>query len=228
VLLSTFNDKHAGPERGASTLYIDGGMEYQKAGAMPLTDAQFIENRRFEIEEICRWFGVPLHLVQDTSQANYAISYEASKNFVEHTLRPLAVLMEQEANVRLFGLRSQGSVYSRMNLSGLLRADPRTRGEYYRSLINSGVMSINEVRELEELNSIGADGDSHLAQLNMTTLEHIVDGDNMKAEAAPPAAPAEPASEPEADTPAEPVAAPADNVIHPSREWARGLRELAQ
>jgi len=190
---------------------------------MPMTDAQFIENRRFEIEEVCRWYGVPLHLVQDTSQANYAISYEASKNFVEHTLRPLAVLMEQEANVRLFGLRSQGSVYSRMNLSGLLRADPRTRGEYYRSLINSGVMSINEVRELEELNSIGATGDEHYMQLAMTTLEHIADGDNMKAAASPAPAAAEPAAEPETPETPEPKA-PEDNIITPSRQWVRDLR----
>ena len=150
--------------------------------------------------------------------------------FRSHTLRPLAVLMEQEANVRLFGLRSQGSVYSRMNLAGLLRADPRTRGEYYRSLINSGVMSINEVRELEELNSIGSDGDSHLAQLNMSTLEHIVAGDNMKALASPPPADsAEPDATPESDAAEEQgTPKPADNVIHPSREWARGLnREQA-
>src|SRR6185436_8648081 len=102
-----------------------------------------------------------------------------SKNFAEHTLRPLAVLMEQEANVRLFGARTQGAMYSRMNLAGLLRADPRTRGEYYRSLINAGVMSINEVRELEELNSIGPDGDEHYIQLNMTTLGRVAEGENV-------------------------------------------------
>jgi ribosomal protein L12E/L44/L45/RPP1/RPP2 len=117
-----------------------------------------------------------------------------------------------------------------MNLAGLLRADPRTRGEYYRSLINAGIMSINEVRELEELNSIGATGDEHYMQLAMTTLEHIADGDNMKAAASPPsAAPAEADAAPESDATGEPATPkPADNVIHPSREWARGLnREQA-
>lgn len=179
AMLSEFNNKYAGPDRAAKTFYIDAGMEYQKAGTMSMTDAQFLENRRFSVQEIARWFGVPLHLLQDLTESNYAISYESSKNFVEHTLRPIAVLQEQEANTRLFGARSQSAVYSRMNLSALMRADPKTRGEWYRSLINAGVMSINEVRELEELNSIGPDGDEHYMQLNMTTLEQIAEGANV-------------------------------------------------
>ncbi len=172
ILLDSFNKTYAGPDRSHKTLYLDAGMTY-KPIALPLADAQFLETRRYQIEEIARWYGVPLHLLNDLTNANYAISYEASKNFVEHTLRPLCVLAEQEANIRLFGTRVQGQIYSRMNLNGLMRADPKTRGEYYRSLINSGVMSINEVRELEELNHIGPDGDQHYLQLNMTTISRI-------------------------------------------------------
>lgn len=180
VLLDSFNEQYAGPARAGKWVYVDGGMKATPGGGMPMTDAQFIENRRNQIQEIARWFGVPLHLLQDMTDANYAISYEASKNFVEHTLRPIAVMCEQEANVRLFGARSQSAVYSRMNLSSLMRADPRTRGEWYRSLVNAGIMSINEVRELEELNSIGPDGDEHYMQLNMTTVEKIASGDSLK------------------------------------------------
>jgi HK97 family phage portal protein len=196
MLLDTFNNTYAGPDRAQKTLYVDGGIEY-KPVSLPLADAQFLETRRFQVEEIARWFGVPLHLLQDLSDANYAISYEASKNFVEHTLRPIAVLAEQEANVRLFGLRSQGTIYSRINLSGLMRADPRTRGEYYRSMVNAGVMSINEVRELEELNSIGSDGDEHYMQLNMTTVKRIAEGESVKPPAAAPAPAAEDEPQPE-------------------------------
>jgi HK97 family phage portal protein len=194
VLLKSFDEKYGGPSNAGKTKFLENGWEYQDIKSMPLVDLEFILNRRFQGEEVCRWFDTPLHLVQDTSQANYAVSYEATKNFVEHTLRPLAVLMEQEANIRLFGMRSQGAVYSRMNLAGLLRADPATRGEYYRALINAGVMSINEVRELEELNSIGSDGNEHYIQLNMTTVKRVAEGENMPKEAppAPPPVPAEP------------------------------------
>lgn len=219
TLLSTFNEAYAGPDRAQKTLYVDGGIEYRPL-SLPLADAQFLETRRFQIEEIARWFGVPLHLLQDLSDANYAISYEASKNFVEHTLRPIAVLAEQEANVRLFGMRAQGTTYSRINLAGLMRADPRTRGEYYRSMVNAGVMSINEVRELEELNSIGSDGDEHYLQVNMTTVERIAKGQTTQAQTAPPAAAPEREDEDEGE-PTQP-----DNVIRrQALEWSRARRE---
>jgi HK97 family phage portal protein len=204
-LLQSFDERYAGPDKASKTYYVDGGMEYAKAGAMPLGDAQFIENRIFQIREIARWYGVPLHLLQDLAEANYAISFESSKNFVEHTLRPIAVLMEQEANVRLFGQRSQNNIYSRMNLSALMRADPKMRGEWYRALVNSGVMSINEVRELEELNSIGPLGDDRYMQINMTTIERVADGATVGGGVAGPVA------EPN-DAPADPAPQP-DNVI---------------
>jgi hypothetical protein len=113
------------------------------------------------------------------TESNYAISYTADKNFVEHTLRPIATLMEQEANIQLFGARARGTVYSRMNLRALMRGDPKVRGEWYKAMVNAGVMSINEVRELEELNAIGPEGDEHYLQTSMTTLGRIADGSNV-------------------------------------------------
>jgi HK97 family phage portal protein len=220
VLLEEFNAKYTGPDRAHKTLYLDGGMEYEH-GAMPLKDAEFVSTRRFQVEEIARWYGVPPHLLQDLSEANYAVSYEASKNFVEHTLRPLCVLMEQEANLRLFGYRAQGAVYSRINLAGLMRADPRTRGEYYRSLINAGVMSINEVRELEEMNSIGEAGDEHYLQSNMSTLAKIAAFGGQQPQPEPEE---EEQDDQEQDEPNEP-----ENVIRRDalNWWRGGGREIA-
>lgn len=178
ALLKTFNEEHQGPDRARKTLYLDAGMEYTPL-SIPLSDAEFMASRHFAIEEICRWFGVPQHLVQMLTETNYAISYSADKNFVEHTLRPIATLMEQEANIRLFGARAAGSIYSKINLSALMRGDPKVRGEWYKSMINAGVMSINEVRELEELNAIGDEGDEHYLQTSMTTLTRIAEGTNI-------------------------------------------------
>lgn len=206
TLLKSFNEEHAGPDRARKTLYLDAGMEYKQL-TIPLSDAQFLETRRFQVEEICRWFGVPQHLVQMLTESNYAISYTADKNFVEHTLRPIAVLMEQEANLRLFGAKARGTIYSRLNLSALMRGDPKVRGEWYKAMVNAGVMSINEVRALEELNSIGPEGDEHYLQTSMTTLGRIAEGSNITQPAA--AAPAAPETAP-AEEPATP---PEENVI---------------
>jgi HK97 family phage portal protein len=183
TLLKSFNEEHAGPgprEEDALPRRRHG----VQAATLPLSDAQFLETRRFQVEEICRWFGVPQHLVQMLTESNYAISYTADKNFVEHTLRPIAVLMEQEANLRLFGARARGTIYSRLNLSALMRGDPKVRGEWYKAMVNAGVMSINEVRALEELNSIGPEGDEHYLQTSMTTLGRIAEGSNITQPAA--------------------------------------------
>jgi len=230
TLMQTFNEKFAGPDRARKTLYLDAGMEYRSL-PMQLADAQFLETRRFQVEEICRWFGVPQHLVQMLTESNYAISYTADKNFVEHTLRPIATLLEQEANIRLFGVRASGNVYTRMNLSALMRGDPKIRGEWYKAMINAGVMSINEVRELEELNSIGSEGDEHYLQTSMTTLGRIADGTNVSRPAALPA-PGDPSA------PAEPQAkarkprkrkAKIENVIRRDALawWKNGGKEIA-
>jgi HK97 family phage portal protein len=197
LLLTEFNQKYGGPDKASKTLYLDNGMEYKTTGPT-MSDAAYIESRRFQVAEVARWFGVPLHLLNELADANYAISYEASKNFVEHTLRPIAVAFEQEANLKLIGAASQRQVYTRINLNGLLRGDPQTRAEYYRAMVNAGVMSINEVRALEELNAIGDEGDAHYLQMNMTTLERIEEGENLKRATAPARAPA--AEEPEEST----------------------------
>lgn len=208
-LLADFNDKYAGPARARKTVLLDAGMKFEPQ-AMPLTDAQYIETKRALVEDVCRWFGVPQHLVQMLIETNYAISYTADKNFVEHTLRPIATLMEQEANLRLFGARSRGAIYSKINLNALMRGDPKVRGEWYKAMVNAGVMSINEVRALEELNSIGAEGDEHYLQTSMTTLGRIADGTNV----------AKPAADPAADPNADPAAAPGArlNAAPPPKE----------
>lgn len=230
ILLKSFDDRYGGAQSVWKTGYVDGGMEYERPLVMSMTDQQFLDNRRFGIQEIGRWYGVPLHLLMDLTESNYAVSYEGSKNFVEHTLRPIAVLCEQEANTTLFGSRSQSNVYSRMNLSALMRGDPKVRGQYYRWLIDGGIMSINEVRELEELNTIGPAGDQHYLQLNMTTIDRIAAGDNA-ASASPSAAPNKLAADtPPSDSPpgGDPVPDHTDNVIRrEALAWWRQQQEQA-
>jgi hypothetical protein len=129
------------------------------------------------------------------------------------------VLMEQEANIRLFGERSRGAVYSRINLRALMRGSPKEQSEWYRTMVNAGIMTINEVRELEELNAIGAEGNEHYLQTAMTTVKRIADGENVAATAAPV----------EAESPAEEPPAEPENVIRRIALdwWKTGGREIA-
>jgi HK97 family phage portal protein len=167
------NDKHSGPDKAFRVKVAPKDTKVHQM-SMPLVDAQFMASREFGVTEICRWYGVPPHKVADlTRSTNNNIEHQGIE-FVQDAIVPWAVRLEQEANIKLFGARAQGRVYTKLMINGLQRGDSKARAEWYRTMTQIGAMSINEVRELEELNSI-PDGDKHLVQLNQTTLERLVE-----------------------------------------------------
>lgn len=175
-----YNDKHGGPDKAFKVKVAPAGTKVHPMG-MPMTDAQFIESRGFSVTAAARWLGVPPHKIADlTRSTNNNIEHQGIE-FVTDAIVPWAVRLEQEANVKLFGARAQGRVYTKLAVSALMRGDSKARAEFYRVLVQIGAMSINEVRELEELNGIGQAGDAHLVQINQTTLEWLVDNPGTKA-----------------------------------------------
>lgn len=196
------NARHRGPDKAFGVRVVASGMKYTQVG-MPLTDAQFIESRRFAVTEVARWFRVPPHKVADLERSTNNNIEHQSIEFVTDCIVPWVTRLEQEANVKLFGVRAQGSVYTKLAINALMRGDAKSRAEFYRTMTQIGAMSINEVRAFEEMNGIGDDGDKHLVQLNQTTLEKLV-ADPPDAKPAAPAG-AAPASDPSPDNhPAEP------------------------
>jgi len=170
------NGKHGGPDKAFRVRVMAAGMKYTNT-SMPMTDAQFLESRKFSVNEIARWFRVPPHKIADLERStNNNIEHQGIE-FVSSTLLPWLNRLEQEANTKLIGYRAQGSVYTKLNVNALMRADSKSRAEFYRTMTQIGAMSINEVRALEELNGIGEDGDAMLVQLNQTTLERLVEGE---------------------------------------------------
>jgi HK97 family phage portal protein len=167
------NGKHTGPDKAFKVRVVPLGMKYTNT-SMPMTDAQFIESRKFSVTEVARWYRVPPHKIADLDRStNNNIEHQAIE-FVTDTIVPWVTRLEQEVNVKLFGARAVGTVYTKMPLNALMRGDAKSRAEFYRTMTQIGAMSINEVRALEELNSIGDPGDEHLVQLNQTTLERLV------------------------------------------------------
>jgi len=198
------NEKHQGPDKAFKVRVVANGMKYvNAAGAMPLADAQFIESRKFSVTEVARWYRVPPHKIADLERSTNNNIEHQSIEFVTDTIIPWVRRLEQEADVKLFGARAVGTVYTKFAVNALMRGDSKARAEFYRTMTQIGVLSVNEVRDLEELNGIGEAGDEHLVQLNQTTLERLV--------AEPPDATPEPASAAapdagEADPPADPGA----------------------
>ncbi|HNB43615.1 MAG TPA: phage portal protein [Burkholderiaceae bacterium] len=198
------NERHGGPSKAFGVKVSPNGTKVHQIG-MPLNDAQFIESRQFTVTMAARWLGVPPHKIADlTRSTNNNIEHQGIE-FVTDAIVPWAKRMEQEADVKLFGARAQGRIYTKLSVNALMRGDSQARANFYAAMVRMGAMSINEVRELEELNGIGKPGDAHLVQLNQTTLEWLVDNPGAKADAKPSPDPAnadaatDPAPDPQHD-----------------------------
>ncbi|WDU84216.1 phage portal protein [Caloramator sp. Dgby_cultured_2] len=162
-LRDSWNQMHQGLSNQHRIAILEEGMTYKQVG-IPPEDAQFLETRKFQIEEIARIFRVPLHLIQNLEHATFSNIEHQSIDFVVHTIRPWIVRWEQAINWKLFG--SSTKFFAEFSVDGLLRGDIKSRYEAYAIARQWGFMSVNEIRALENLNSI-PNGDIYLQPLNM-------------------------------------------------------------
>lgn len=145
-LAASFENEHKGLRKSHRTGVLFGGAKFQRTTPDNNT-SQFIESRKFAVEEIARVFRVPPSMlgVIEPGASSYSSLEQNSINFVVHTLRPYIYKLE-EAFTRLL---PQGA-FVKYNVDGLLRGDSAARSAYYASAIQNGYMSINDVRNLED------------------------------------------------------------------------------
>jgi len=175
LLREQWEAAHKGANNSGKTAILGGGMDYKSIGFNNV-DSQFLESRKFSVEEIARAYRVPLHLLQSTEKStSWGTGIEQQNiGFLEYTLRPWLVRWEQALNRALLTDRMKMSGhYFRFNLDALLRGDFKTRAEGYRTMIESGVLSINEVRAKEDWNPIGPEGDQHFRPLNTVPADQL-------------------------------------------------------
>lgn len=151
---------------------LDGGMEYQNLG-MPLNDAQFIETSKFGIMEVAKIYKVPGYKLGLMEGAKFSNMENQSLEYVKNTLQPIVTNWEQECNFKLFTEIEQKKLYVRFNLSSELRGDSTSRATFYKEMVAMGAYSLNEVRDLEERDNIGENGDKHFVSLNYVSLDKM-------------------------------------------------------
>lgn len=171
-LRTAFNRLYAGP-KGDKTVFLDNGMKYTKLSTDP-GDSQFIETRQHQVEEICRWFGVPPHKVMHLLRATFSNIEHQSIEVVVDSVTPWIKVFEEEANYKLFGANRLG-LYTKIDVRGLLRGDNASRAQYYKTMFELG-MSINQILALEDFNGIGPDGDERFVSNNVQTLKNAIAG----------------------------------------------------
>jgi len=155
----------------AGTKLLPFGFRYNRIG-IPPEEAQFIQTRKFQAEEICRIFSVPPALVQLESQTTYNNVEQQNLMFRQHTLLPWVKRIEQELDRKLIVGVDVRDHYIRLDMDSMYRADNNTRAQYYKEAISSGWMSINEVRAREDLNPVPG-GDTHTVQVNQIALDRL-------------------------------------------------------
>lgn len=167
----SWNSAYQGNGNAHKIAVLEEGMKFQAIG-IPPEQAQFLETRKFQINEIARIYRVPPHMVGDLEKSSFSNIEQQSLEFVKYTLDPWVVRWEQSLQQSLLLPSEKPSLFIRFNLDGLLRGDYQSRMNGYAVGRQNGWMSANDIRELEDMNRIpvGEGGDLYLVNGNMTKL----------------------------------------------------------
>ncbi len=168
----SWNMAYQGSANSHRVAVLEEGMKYQQIGVPP-EQAQFLETRKFQINEIARIFRIPPHMLADLEKSSFSNIEQQSLEFVKYTLDPWVVRWEQTMCRSLLRESEKPTVFIKFNVDGLLRGDYASRMNGYATARQNGWMSTNDIRELENLDKIPAElgGDLYLINGAMTKLQ---------------------------------------------------------
>ena len=169
-----WSDVYGGPQNAHKVAVLEEGMSY-KPISLPPEDSQFLSTRQFGVNEICRIFRVPPHMVQDLSHATFSNIEHQSIDYVVYTLTPWLSRFEQAITKDLLLPSEQDTFFPRFNVDGLLRGDYASRSSGYASGISNGYLSPNDVRRLENMDLIPPEkgGDDYYLNGGYVKLENV-------------------------------------------------------
>lgn len=168
----SWQSTYGGTSNAHRIAVLEEGMKYTPIGISP-EQAQFLETRKFQINEIARIFRVPPHMVGDLEKSSFSNIEQQSLEFVKYTLDPWVIRWEQSIMRTLLSQEEKAQYFVKFNLEGLLRGDYQSRMNGYAIGRQNGWMSANDIRELENLDRIPAEegGDLYLINGNMLPLK---------------------------------------------------------
>ena len=168
----SWNAAHQGSENSHKIAVLEEGLKYTPIGISP-EQAQFLETRKFQINEIARIFRVPPHMLADLEKSSFSNIEQQSLEFVKYTLDPWVVRWEQSMCRILLSESEKPAYFIKFNVDGLLRGDYASRMSGYATARQNGWMSANDIRELENLDRIAPElgGDLYLINGAMTKLQ---------------------------------------------------------
>jgi HK97 family phage portal protein len=189
-LQESFNLAYQGADNAHKTIVLEENAKYI-ATSIPPEDAQFLETRKFQRSEICGWFGVPAHMINDMEHSTFSNIEQQDLDFAKHCIRPWLVRWEQELNYKLFG---GTDFFCEFDLDDLLRGDFLSRQLGLQIQRQNGILWTNEWRQKENMNDVADKDNVLLVPLNFTTPEKMN-------EPTPPAQPAKPGEQQQEEPP---------------------------
>lgn len=167
---------NSGLENAHRFKFLYDGATYTPDNVKP-DQAQFLESRTFQVQEIARFYGMPLHKIQENSKGSYNSYEQMAIEYITYTLAPFVRAWEQEIKRKLFRDSKNKGLAVKFNLNALLRGDSTARANFYRTMVYIGVFTRNEIRAMEDLNP--KDGaDDLLVPTNLMTQEQLEAGDS--------------------------------------------------
>lgn len=161
---------------GSGIAILQGNMDYQVIQSSA-KDSQMLESRQYNVQDIARFFGISPVLLGDLSKVSFSTLEAVQNEFLVHTLQPYITMIENEFDRKLLK-PSEDNLSIILETNEILRTDKQAQSQYYSTLINSGVLSINEVRKELGFNGIGEDGDQHYLLFNDASKASIENNDN--------------------------------------------------
>lgn len=145
---------YAGIHNTGKTAILQGGAKLNKVGIAP-EEAQYLESRKHSVTDIARILGVPPHKIYDLERSTNNNIEHQGLEYVQDSLLTWITRTEQEFNRKLYTGAEIGKTYCKYNVNGLLRGDVKSRSEYYSKMVAAGIMTPDEARQYEEMNTMG-------------------------------------------------------------------------
>lgn len=159
------NSVYRGVNNAHKIAVLEEGMKYQQIG-IPPEEAQFLETRKFQINEIARLYRIPPHMVGDLDKSSFSNIEQQSLEFVKYTLDPWVIRWEQSLQRSLLLPGEKGKYFIKLNVDGLLRGDYQSRMNGYAVGRQNGWFSANDIREMENMNPIPDEEGGNLYLIN--------------------------------------------------------------
>ena len=161
----SWNSVYRGVSNAHKIAVLEEGMKYQQIG-IPQEEAQFLETRKFQINEIARLYRIPPHMVGDLDKSSFSNIEQQSLEFVKYTLDPWVIRWEQSLQRSLLLPGEKGKYFIKLNVDGLLRGDYQSRMNGYAVGRQNGWFSANDIREMENMNPISDEEGGNLYLIN--------------------------------------------------------------